>query len=169
MNAVIRKASKHDADQIGAVHYRAWIETYTGSLPEDYLAARSPEKSAASFRDTGCRDLVVSEINGQIVGFCGWGEFRDVASDDSMGEIQGIYVLNAYQRQHIGQRLIRYALEQLFRDHYQKAGLWVLASNENAIRFYEKMGFEYMGTAKKVKLGQTVTELLYIKNVEGIQ
>lgn len=169
MDAVIRKARKTDAEQIGNVHYKAWIETYTGLLPEDYLVTRSAEKSADLFRKTGCRNLVVAEKKGEIVGFCGWGEFRDSTSEECTGEIQGIYVLDTYKRKHIGQRLMCYALEQLIKNNYQKAGLWVLDTNKNAIRFYERMGFEHNGATKKANLGQTITELLYIKRLGEIQ
>lgn len=165
MNLIIRSAAQTDAEQIGAVHYRAWIETYTDLLPAEYLAARSAEKSAAKFRTNGCRNLVVAEADSEIIGFCGWGEFRDTNVDDCMGEIQGIYLLNTFKRKHLGQRMMNFALEQLKSDGYCKSGLWVLASNKNAIRFYEKMGFSYNGIAKKVNLGEPITELLYIKDL----
>lgn len=169
MNAVIRKANRSDAEQIGKVHYRAWIETYTGLLPEEYLATRSAEKSTAMFRKTECRNLVVAEFDGEIIGFCGWGEFRDFDTDERMGEIQGIYILEEYKRNRIGKRLLISALEQLKAEGYQKVGLWVLDTNENAIRFYEKMGFERFTITKTVELGQPVTELLYLKRLEEIQ
>lgn len=38
MGIVIRKACEADAEQIGMVQYRAWMETYTGLLPKIFLS-----------------------------------------------------------------------------------------------------------------------------------
>lgn len=165
MDAVIRKARKTDAEQIGNVHYKAWIETYTGLLPEAYLAMRSAEKSIALFCKTECQNLVVVEIAGNVVGFCGWGSFRDSDADNRMGEIQGIYLLNEYKRKQLGRRMLNYALERLKAAGYSQAGLWVLNTNNNAIQFYEKMGFEHSAITKTADLGQPITELLYTKRL----
>lgn len=161
---LIRPADPDDSERIGFVHYKAWLETYTGMLPEDYLAARSAEKSAAAFAENKCKNMVAAEADGVIVGFCGWGEFREAAPYGNMGEIYGIYLLNECKRKHLGQKMIEYALEQLKISGYHKVGLWVLAANKNAISFYEKQGFAYSGISKKVSLGETVVERLYIKS-----
>ncbi len=165
MDTVIRKAIKTDAERIGNIHYKAWIETYTGLLSDTYLATRSVEKSIALFCKTECQNLVVAEIDENLVGFCGWGTFRDADMNSDMGEIQGIYILNAYKRKHLGQAMLNYALEQLKAEGYNKAGLWVLETNDNAIRFYEKMGFEHAEVIKTADLGQPITELLYTKRL----
>lgn len=168
MEAVIRKADISDAVQIGNVHYKAWVETYTGLLPEAYLAARSAEKSIALFRKTACQNVVVAEVNGEIVGFCGWGGFRELDMDHRMGEIYGIYILDLHKRKHLGQRLLAYALKQLEADGYEKAGLWVLDTNVNAMGFYERMGFAHRGKTKQAKPGQLITELFYTKRLENL-
>lgn len=161
----IRAARPEDAGEIGAVHYRAWMQTYTAMLPESYLAARSAKKSTELFQRSECRDLVVAEADGQTVGFCGWGPFRDGGVDPAMGEIQGIYLLRAYQRMHLGQKMLAYALERLQSAGWPKAGLWVLSGNMDAIQFYEKMGFHPSGIQKTADLGKQVCELLYVKGL----
>ncbi len=162
---IIREAVLENAAQIGAVHYKAWLETYTGMLPEPFLSARSAEKSTEIFYKAGCADTVVAEIDGKIVGFCGWGKFREDVFEKDMGEIYGIYLLSAYQRNHLGRRMLEYALNRLKATGYQKAGLWVLEDNLAAIAFYEKSGFQDSGTKKEVGFGQSVTELLYVKGL----
>lgn len=166
VRATVRAATEEDAETVGTVHCRAWLETYTGILPNSFLAARSPEKSAAFFRSNHCRDLAVAEAEGRIVGFCGWGAFRDGHGNGVMGEIQGIYLLDAYQRRGLGRKLMEYGLEELRAKGFRTAGLWVLAENTQAIGFYEKMGFRFSGRRKEADLGGTVTELLYVKGLE---
>lgn len=160
MEFTIRKATEYDAEQIASVHYTAWTETYTGLLPESYLSARSVEKSIDLFRSIKCADTVVACADDLIIGFCGWGKFREPVPYKNIGEIHGIYLLKEFKRKHIGQRMMEYALEQLRNDGYQKAGLWMLNTNKAAV-FYEKLGFVYNGTSKEVNLGEQVTELLY--------
>lgn len=164
MEILIRRAEKSDAADIGAVHYRAWIETYAGLLPDAYLATRSSEKSAELFSRTECKNLAVAECDGMIVGFCGWGKFRTL-TEAAMGEVQGIYLLDAYKHRGIGRWLMDYALEQLRTAGARQVGLWVLDTNAPAIAFYEKLGFRYTGRCKAENLGALVTEKLYTKNL----
>ncbi|MBQ8382505.1 MAG: GNAT family N-acetyltransferase [Clostridia bacterium] len=161
----IRTANVSDCILIGTVHCQAWIETYTGLLPKEYLATRSREKSIAIFQDSQCQNLVVTEIGKTIVGFCGWGNFRSTSDAEYMGEIQGIYLLKAHQRKQYGRMMLNHALQQLKRCGYRKVGLWVLSSNESARRFYEKMWFSYANINKSADLGAIVTELLYTKDI----
>lgn len=90
---------------------------------------------------------------------------RDTNVDDCMGEIWGIYLLNIFKRKCLGQRMMDFAIEQLKAAGYCKLGLWVLATNKNAIRFYEKMGFAHNGITKDADLGELITGLLYTKNI----
>ena len=165
MRAVIRKAYETDAERVGEIHYKAWMETYTGLLPERFLACQSIEKRIAAFRKSKCSNLFVAEVDGDIVGFCGYGEFREPADGRPMGEIQGIYLLDAYKRIHLGQKMMELAVEQLRNCGFRTVGLWVLKTNENAIRFYEKLGFQHDGIIREADLDGPVTELLYTKGI----
>lgn len=162
---MIRAARSEDAIEIGLVHYRAWMETYTGMLPDDFLSIRSPEQSAAMFQANQCKDMVVAEVDEVIIGFCGWGAFRGDCGKENVGEIYGIYLLNEYKRMHLGQKMMAFAIAQLKADGYKKVGLWVLQGNTGAIHFYEKQGFQYSGIHKKVDLGSIVSELLYTSEI----
>ena len=49
MQIEIRKATIADADDIGSVHYQAWIETYTGLINADFLAKQKPFQKARNY------------------------------------------------------------------------------------------------------------------------
>lgn len=164
-NLRIRAAVSEDAEKIGWVHYTAWMETYRGILPDRFLSTRSPEKSVALFRASQCTDVVVAEHGDEIVGFCGWGPVRDANQSHIDGEIYGIYLLNDYKRKSLGQKMLAYAVAQLEAKGFQRIGLWVLADNIDAIRFYEMQGFQKSGICKEANLGRTVSERLYVKNI----
>ena len=76
MDIRVREALPADAEALGAVHYRAWMETYTGLIDPVYLQSMSAEKSAAMFRKQSCREILAAEADGRVVGFCGYGAAR---------------------------------------------------------------------------------------------
>ena len=83
-----RKAVPDDAEAVGSVHFRAWIETYTGLINKEYLSKLSAERSAGIFRRTACENLFVAVADGEIVGFCAYSASRD-ADIENCGENKG--------------------------------------------------------------------------------
>lgn len=75
MKVILRKALPDDYEQIAFVHYKAWLETYTGLLPESFLKNRTLESSINIFKNNLCSNTVVAIVEGKIIGFCGWGLF----------------------------------------------------------------------------------------------
>jgi ribosomal protein S18 acetylase RimI-like enzyme len=62
------------------------------------------------------------------------------------GEIVQVYVASSYRGQHVGERLLRQALEYAFDlNGIEQVQLSVIASNKTAIRLYEKLGFKSFG------------------------
>ncbi len=165
MKAILSKALPDDYEQIAFVHYKAWLETYTGLLPESFLKNRTLESSINIFKNNLCSNTVVAIVDNKVVGFCGWGSLRENSFQENLGEIQGIYLLDAYQKNKIGRKMIEFALEQLVTEKYSKVGLWVLSTNENAINFYKKMGFSDTGIFKEENLGEVVTEIFFTKEL----
>lgn len=142
---LIRPAALSDASGIGRVHCLAWRETYAGLLPDAILARLSEARSTEIFRREGCRNLFAGVLDGEIVGFCGYGPWRGEDSDPGLGEIVGLYVLQKAQHQGIGTRLLHTALAALRDDGCTSVALWVLASNAHAIGYYQAQGFRDTG------------------------
>lgn len=145
---VMRPAVLSDAEAIGRVHFHAWQETYTGLLPAGIMDRLSEERSAGIFRREGCRNIFAAVLDGEIVGFCGYGLWRGEDARPTQGEVVGLYVLQRAQRRGIGTRLLRTALNTLDRQGCTTAALWVLGSNARAIRFYQAAGFRDTGIAQ---------------------
>jgi ribosomal protein S18 acetylase RimI-like enzyme len=57
-------------------------------------------------------------------------------------EIQRIYVVQEYKGRHIGSKLLKKAMEVAKNNNHSYIWLGVWENNQNAIRFYEKHGFE---------------------------
>jgi len=165
MKVILRKALPDDYEQIAFVHYKAWLETYTGILPESFLKNRTLESSINIFKNNLCSNTVVAIVEGKIIGFCGWGPLRNNSFEENFGEIHGIYLLDSYKKHKIGRKMLEFALEKLSTKNYPKVGLWVLSSNENAIHFYKKLGFSDTGIVKEENLGEIITESFFTKEI----
>ena len=123
-----------DADGKAYVHYTSCLETYTGLMDPEFLAASTLDKYhaiALRFVET----TLVAELDGRIVGFGRW---------DPKGEIPALYVLRDAQGYGIGRRLMEAMLERL--SDCTQVRLEVLEGNDRAIGFYEHMGFRLDGT-----------------------
>ncbi len=60
-------------------------------------------------------------------------------------ELQRLYVYEKNKGQGVGRQLLEQALEQARQDKYQAVFVSVWDKNEEALSFYEKMGFERLG------------------------
>ena len=136
--AFVVKTMETDAEKDGKafVHYTAWRETYTGLMPEEYLAGRSLERQRQRTYENPGNTLVAAEIG-------------------------ALYVLKAYQRRGIGTALMRACISRM---PPLPAALYVLRGNEKAIRFYEKNGFAFTGNhLEQTVTGGTLVELEMVR------
>ena len=140
------------------VHWKAWHEAYRELIPADYLKGLTLERCTAIARRWP-DNLLVAKDGERVIGFCGYGAYRDDSLPDT-GEIFALYVLSGYYGTGAGAMLMKEALGRLSR--YPSAALWVLADNHRAIRFYEKQGFVPDGTEQTVTLGKPLREIRMI-------
>lgn len=156
MSAEVRPARVADAAQIAAVHVLAWQRGYQGLMPQEYLDGLDPAgerlerwtRSLAEVDWSRGGTLVVAAGDGQVSGFAHIRESRDEDADLASGEIWAMYVMPAAWGKGLGRRLMAAALSQLAGIGYQRATLWVLATNTRARRFYEAAGFRPDGAVK---------------------
>ncbi|WNQ13121.1 GNAT family N-acetyltransferase [Paenibacillus aurantius] len=97
--------------------------------------------------------------NGEMAGYLKIN--TDDAQSEAMGrdslEIERIYIRKKYHKQGLGKDLINKAIELAKERNKERIWLGVWEKNENAIRFYKKMGFVqtgdhafYMGEEKQI-------------------
>lgn len=155
------KPMETDAEMRGKayVHYKSWHETYAGLVDEQYLSGVTEEKCLMIARKWP-DNLLVAKDGEQVVGFAGYGKYRDESKADC-GEVFSIYVLAEYHGKGVGYALMNAAVARL--SEYKEIAVWVLKGNERAIRFYERYGFRFDGTEAEIMLGTPNTELRMIK------
>lgn len=142
---VIRPAVAADARGIASVHVATWRVAYRGVFPDAYLAALSIDERELRWSRALARgrpELWVAENETAIIGWVAFGPSRDTEVVPRIAEIEAFYVLPACWSTGAGRQLWLAAQQRLKEQDFAAVMLWVLASNERAIRFYRAAGFE---------------------------
>jgi GNAT superfamily N-acetyltransferase len=140
----IRTANPHDTAAIAKVHVDSWRTTYKGIVPDDFLAGLSYAQREQMWRRVLIDPVrpsyvyVAEDDCGEVVGFVSGGPERR-GDPIYTGELYAIYLLAPYQRQGIGQRLVRTLVSRLRQEGMLTLLLWVLAENPSRT-FYERLG-----------------------------
>jgi len=161
----IREATPDDVPGIARVHVDTWRTAYPGIVPAEHLAGLSYERSEARWREHAFREgspslVFVAEDAGRIVASASGGPERDnIPGYD--GELYGLYVLAAYQRQGIGRELTLTVARRLAADGFRAIIIWVLKDNLEARAFYEALGGVPVGEKTITIGGAQLIEVAY--------
>jgi ribosomal protein S18 acetylase RimI-like enzyme len=165
----VRTANPGDAERIAQIHVDTRCEAYRGLISDAVLDGQSIESRVKFWRerlDQDADSVFVAQEQG-VVGFCNLIPSRDMGASQSTGEIATLYVLASHWRMGAGRMLCHRALAEAWRRGCAVVTLWVLASNENARRFYEAMGFSLDGGVKTEKEsdGSESQEVRFLKSL----
>ncbi|MEM7758328.1 MAG: GNAT family N-acetyltransferase [Cyanobacteria bacterium P01_A01_bin.40] len=142
---IIREATEQDISAISKVHVDTSRTTYRGIFSDEYLDNMSYQKRERAWHQVFEETLknnnftYVAENNShQIIGFANAGLERE---GDSLylGELYAIYILENFQQQGIGEKLVRTVVEQFKKMQINSMLVWVLKDN-SACSFYKKLG-----------------------------
>lgn len=160
---LIRKAEFKDAAGIANVHISSWRTTYRDVVSESYLANMDLEERVKRWQrilaDGQSSTIVAVDGQGTIVGFANGGQERSQKYDYD-GELYAIYLLEEYQRQGIGRKLV-YQLAKAFESNgFTQMLVWVLAENPSR-QFYESLGPTYIDEKTMIIGGDEFVEIAY--------
>ena len=170
---IIRNATSIDAEAIARVHVRSWQQSYRDILPQEYLNNLSIERRTAAWIEsfaTTLQQVVVAEINGQIVGFSGFGPCRDDSAGPTDFEIWALYLDSAFWSKGIGRQLWQASLNAIVDKGATRVTLWVLKDNQRAIRFYRAAGFQPENDSEKqIEIGGVrLSEVRYSRRLADV-
>jgi GNAT superfamily N-acetyltransferase len=170
--AEIRAAVPDDALAVARVHVRSWQVAYRGLIAQAYLDSLKPEVWAAKygFQRTGPdRPATLLAVDGKtICGLAMTGRARDLDMRDipNIGELLAIYVDPQHWDAGVGRLLVAAAREQLRRDGFAEAALWVLEKNVRARRFYGSDGWALDGACRtRTTAGAPLDEVRYRRSL----
>ena len=170
-NAVsIRRARLDDAREIARVQVDTWRTTYPGIVTQAYLDGLSyPEREGRwqQILATATEFIFVAEsCEGQVVGFASGGPKR--GETVYTGELNAIYLLERYQRQGIGHRLVAAAARELLQRGMRSMIVYVFAANP-AREFYEALGGRKVFEGKFLLDGAPIADIAYgWENIEPL-
>ncbi|WP_194841305.1 GNAT family N-acetyltransferase [Salinibacillus xinjiangensis] len=156
MNINIREAKFLDAEGIAKVSVSSWKSTYAGIMEQEFLSSLSYQSRKNKWQQSiekGEDIIYVAEEDEKIVGFVSGGKER-TGQYPMNGEIYAIYLLEAYQGQGIGTKLLRPFLQQLTARNVDSLLVWVLQQNPFK-RFYQKLGASLIDQ-KEVQVGNRI-------------
>ncbi|MEG4282602.1 GNAT family N-acetyltransferase [Microcoleus sp. A006_D1] len=163
---IVREAKIADAPAIARVNVDTWRTAYRKIVPPDYLAQQSYQKRESSWQEilanvknTGGFVCVAENDSGQIVGFAAGGCER-TGKYIYQGELFAIYILEEYQRQGIGQQLVRAVATKLAELSLNSMLVWVLGDN-SACQFYVFLGGEKVDEEQTSRAGVLLKEIAY--------
>lgn len=133
MSLVIRRAELKDVEVLEDLFLQA------SSLP---LERGEILRKVLKDKDS---ELLVSELNGEIVGFIHQIYVLDPFHRGPNSYIVNLFVKESCRNMGIGSQLVRKALENAKKKGAIEAHVDTKEDNTNAIRFYEKHGFRKVG------------------------
>ena len=160
-----RRAVPDDA----ALLHRIAAETFplacpTATLPESiaaFVAENLSESAFAGYAADSARDLFIAEVDGDAAGYTmvvhGEPTDADVVASIAVrptAELSKLYVRQAHHGGGVALALVEAVMAAAAKRGARSVWLGVNDENRRANRFYEKSGFEIVGT-KRFKLGET--------------
>ena len=138
---VIRNAEKEDVRQISEILVEDWQKAYRGIMDDDFLDSMNADQRY-EIEVKRYQKYVVAANGDEVLGYA-WLEMAGDGGADC--EIIALYVRYNRRNGGIGKALMRNAMDAFRQAGRKKMIVWCLKENEEARRFYEKMG----GTAHK--------------------
>ena len=124
------------------MHVQASRESYASLVPLEAFDHHSIElrieQWSATLFDADRRTLV-HERGGAVAGFISGGPIKWTGLSTD-GEVSSFYLIDAVKRRGVGRDLFRQLMTVLTGRGWKSCGLWTLASNIPARRFYEAIG-----------------------------
>ena len=133
---IVRNAEKEDVRQIAEILVEDWQKAYRGIIDSDFLDAMNADQRY-EIEVKRYQKYAVAAEGSEILGYAWLEPAEDEAADC---EIIALYVRYADRNRGIGKLLFQYAMK-VFRESGRRCMVvWCLKGNDEARRFYEKMG-----------------------------
>ena len=165
---IIRKVKYGDIEQIVDINIKDWKKVYKGIIDDEILDNLNREEKIKKWREHyNIGNVIVAEENGTILGYCRYDDNAIYENTDIDSEIIAIYVDCDKLGNGIGRTLIEYVKKDLKNKNKTKMVIWCLEKNQNARKFYEKMGGNLLSDEKYFeKEGRKYKEVGYVYDIK---
>ena len=147
----IKKCTLEDLHSLQEISYETFDETFSdqNSLEtmKAYLEQAFNLEQLAKELNTSSSEFFFAYFHNELAGYLKVN--TDDAQTEKMGgdafEIERIYIRSKFQKHGLGKILLKKAIELAQEGNKKKIWLGVWEKNENAIAFYQKLGFVQTG------------------------
>lgn len=165
-----RKAKLDDAQQISVLFGQVYIHTYgTNGVSKEFTIAVESEfnipRLEADITGDECLIWIATYDENPIAALKIYRNKKCPNQEFSAPEIHKLYMLSHFYGQGIAHKLLRKGESELRNLGEKKVWLWVLESNERAIRFYKKESYQAIGTADLQLSKNTYTNIIMNKQL----
>jgi GNAT superfamily N-acetyltransferase len=175
MDLLIRAARVDDAPAMGRFGVETYLAAHRGQIPEEVWAKRrdewSAEESARNWARTlqaiadhanprECVYLALDQASDAVVGIA-MGQPAEEAPWPNSGEINVLYVQQAYQGHGLGRRLVQAVASHLRQLGMPALTIAVLEANAPARRFYEAIGGQLVRACELEDSGYMLPGVIY--------
>lgn len=151
-NFLIKECSLGDIEKIKYISEKTFYETFSNENTKEDMENYSKENFSygqveSQIKNNGSRFYIVQN-NEEVVAYMkiNFDKAQTEIGHDNTLEVQRIYVLQEYKSKSIGKMLMKKAIEIGKNNNLNYIWLGVWEQNINAIKFYEKQGFEKFDT-----------------------
>lgn len=168
----IRQPQFEHVGQLADIQIRCWRDTYAAIVPESVLNQHSQatqEPIWLGILDDRSKLVFAAFHDDKPIGYIVGGPQRRPIVEGVTGHIEALYVLRAYQGRQIGRRLVA-ALADTWRRHGGASlSVGVLVANQDACRFYERLGGQPVARRTFRWGGQDLPQLVYLyENLDAL-
>ena len=152
MNLNIERISISEVEKLSEVATRAYFDHYRHLWYDEgeWYAHKCFNVSQLIEELTDSKNLFFfAVLDGRHVGFLKIRPENQLAGQDGNGfEVERIYLTNEATGRGVGRALMEFAIEMAQKQNKDYVWLKAMDSSQNAIRFYESLGFEICGTSR---------------------
>jgi len=164
----IRPTRLSDVPALSALAKRTWSEAFGDSVSPDDAAVELEKTRSEKYFINALREktILVAEADGVLLGYVQFGDVEIPEVEVRAGDqgLQRVYVDTALQGRGLGRALMNAALEHPRLANASRIYLTVWERNERAVRLYESIGFQNVGTTAvtigSAKVGEDLLMLL---------
>lgn len=164
---LIRTIKYEDIEQIVDINIKAWKKEYKGIIDDEILNNLNRQEKIKKWKKSYNKgNVIVAEESGTILGYCRYDDSTVYKNTDIDSEIIAIYVDCDKLGNGIGRKLVEYVKNDLKNKNKAKMVIWCLEKNQNARKFYEKIGGNLISDEKYFeKEGEKYKEVGYVYNI----
>ncbi|HBU82874.1 MAG TPA: N-acetyltransferase [Paenibacillus sp.] len=152
MTVEIRACSREDLQKLQEISIETFNDTFKDQNSPDnmraYLERAFNAKQLEAELSNSCSDIFFVYYNDELAGYLKLN--RDEAQSEKMSdaslEIERIYIKKKFQKHGLGKYLLNHAIETALEHNKKNIWLGVWERNDNAIAFYNRMGFVQTGS-----------------------